>query len=84
MTGISQPYLHKIFKNKFNMSTKQYIIIIQSKIIRAKELLVKTDMSTTEIANSVGYGDILSFSKAFSVNEKMSSPKYRLYGRRDK
>lgn len=77
LVGISQPYLHKIFKNKFNMSTKDYII--WHKINRAKELIIETEMSITEIANSVGYSDVLSFSKAFFSKEKMSPKKYRYH-----
>ena len=76
LTGVSQPYLYKIFKDKFNMSTKQYIT--RAKMDKAKELLIKTEMSITEIANSVGYSDVLSFSKAFSLNEKVSPGQYRL------
>ena len=77
LTGVSQPYLHKIFKSKFDISTKQYIT--KYKMTAAKKLLVKTDMSITEIANSVGYSDVLSFSKAFSAIEKLSPQKYRLF-----
>lgn len=76
LTGVSQPYLYKIFKNKFNMSTKEYIV--WHKIKRAKELLVETDISITEIANSVGYSDVLTFSKFFFSKEKVSPKKYRM------
>ncbi len=75
LVGVSQPYLYKIFKNNFNMSTKEYIT--WHKINRAKKLLVETDMLITEIANSVGYNDVLAFSKAFSSKEKVSPQKYR-------
>lgn len=82
LIGVSQPYLYKIFMDKFNMSTKQYIT--QSRLNKAKELLNETNMSVTEIANSVGYSDILAFSKAFSHNEKMSPMKYRARGNNKK
>lgn len=75
LVGVSQPYLYKIFKNKFNMSTKEYIIWY--KMNHAKKLLIETDMSITEIANSLGYGDVLAFSKAFSAKEKVSPQKFR-------
>ena len=80
LVGVSQPYLYKIFKNKFNMSIKEYITCY--KINRAKKLLVETNMLITEIANSVGYGDVLAFSKAFSAKEKVSPQKYRLHSRK--
>lgn len=76
LVGISQPYLYKIFKNKFGVSTKEYILY--SKIKLAKTLLIETDMLITEIANSVGYNDILVFSKAFSAKEKISPQKFRV------
>lgn len=80
LVGVSQPYLYKIFKNKFNMSIKEYITYY--KINRAKKLLVETNMLITEIANSVGYSDVLAFSKAFSSKEKVSPQKYRLLTRK--
>lgn len=73
--GISQSYLYKLFSNKFSMSAKQYIT--RYKINCAKTMLVETDMTITQIANSVGYSDSLSFSKAFSLKEKISPQKYR-------
>ncbi|MBQ8525672.1 MAG: AraC family transcriptional regulator [Clostridia bacterium] len=80
LVGVSQPYLYKIFKSKFNISTKDYIT--WCKINRAKELLVETEMSITEIANSIGYSDVLAFSKTFSSKEKVSPKKYRLIVRK--
>ena len=58
------------------MSTKEYITWYKMK--KAKELLIETSMSITEIANSVGYNDILAFSKIFTSKEKISPQKYRL------
>lgn len=77
LLGISAPYLYKIFSKRFNMSLKQYII--WQKINHAKKMLLETNMSITQIANSAGYNDVLSFSKAFSRNEKMSPKKYRTH-----
>lgn len=76
LIGVSQPYLYKIFRKKFDMSPKQYLT--KHKMNYAKKLLAGTDMTVTEIANSVGYGDILAFSKAFSSGENISPKKYRL------
>ncbi len=75
LVGVSQPYLHKMFSNEFNISTKEYITL--HKINRAKKLLVETDMSITEIASFVGYSDVLVFSKVFFSKEKISPQKYR-------
>ena len=50
---------------------------------KAKELLIETNMSITEIANSVGYSDVLAFSKALSSRENMSPQKYRQLMKKD-
>ena len=74
--GISQTYLHKIFKEKFSVSTKQYIN--EYKIHKAKKLLIETDLSVTQIASSVGFCDVLSFSKFFSKNVGISPQNFRI------
>lgn len=61
--GISQPYLYRIFMSKCGLSPKQYIN--QCKLKEAIRLLCEENMSVTETANSVGYGDVLAFSKFF-------------------
>ncbi len=73
--GISQPYLYKLFKARFGMSAQQFIMM--QKIEFAQNLLVNSDMSITEVANSVGYQDLLAFSRMFSVKNKISPKKYR-------
>ncbi len=75
LIGISQPYLYKLFMKEFNMSPKQYIMKI--KLDTAKNMLASTDMTITEIANSVGYDDVLTFSRVFSSKEHTSPTKYR-------
>lgn len=74
--GVSQPYLYKIFSKAFGMSPKQYII--DSKLKVAKSMLKETDMSVTEIAYSVGYPDVLTFSRVFKSKEKISPQNYRI------
>jgi len=73
--GVSQPYLYKIFKTATGMSPKQYII--NSKLELAKNMLLNTDMTITEIANSVGYEDVLAFSRMFASKEKLSPRSWR-------
>lgn len=76
LTGVSQAYLHKIFSKSLGLSPKQYII--NSKISLAKSLLENTHMTVTEIAYSVGYPDVLSFSRIFSSKENVSPMNYRI------
>lgn len=74
--GVSQPYLYKVFKNRCNMSPKEYINNL--KISKAAELLKNTSLNISEIAYSVGYEDPLSFSKFFKNKTGFSPKNYRL------
>lgn len=73
--GVTQPYLFKIFKERFCVSPKQYIL--EQKLKRAQALLLETDLSVTHIANSVGFQDVLSFSKCFKLKTGRSPQNYR-------
>ena len=73
--GVSQPYLHKIFTNHFGVSPKQYITKL--KLDMSKSMLANSHTSITEIATSVGFPDVLTFSRFFSSKEKISPTKYR-------
>ncbi len=74
--GISQPYLFGIFRKRFSLSPKQYIL--EQKIELSKKLLAETDASVSSIANSVGYSDALSFSKLFKAKVGLSPQGYRV------
>ncbi len=73
--GISQPYLYKIFMQKFKKSPKQYIQ--DFKVKNAKKLLQNTKMSITQIAGSLGFTDVLTFSKFFALKIGISPQNYR-------
>ncbi len=73
--GISQTYLHRIFKETFGISTKQYIN--NYRLSESKKLLLETELSITQVANSVGFCDVLTFSKFFSKNVGISPQNYR-------
>lgn len=75
LIGISQSYLYKLFKQKFNISPKQYIM--RTKLNCAKDMLSATNMSVTEIAEAVGYESVLAFSKIFSRKEGVSPQSFR-------
>jgi AraC family transcriptional regulator of arabinose operon len=64
-----------LVNKKYNTSLKQYVI--DRKLNIAKKMLNKTDMSITQIANSLGYNDPLAFSKLFSLNIGVSPRKYK-------
>ena len=73
--GVSQPYLFKLFKTKFQMSPKEYIL--KQKLNQAQLLLEETSLTVTLIANSVGFQDVLSFSKFFKARTGLSPQNYR-------
>ena len=73
--GVSQPYLFRLFKTKFHISPKEYILM--QKLNRAKLLLKETPLTITHVANSVGFQDVLSFSKFFKSKTGLSPQNYR-------
>ena len=77
--GVGQSYLFRIFKARFQKSPKQYIL--EQKLIYAQTLLQETDISITHIAYSVGFPDVLSFSKCFRGKLGVSPQNYRRQSR---
>ncbi len=75
LLGVTQPYLYKIFFNRFGIGPKAYII--SRKMQRAKRMLRETALTVTQISNSLGYSDPLTFSKAFKASEGISPDTYR-------
>lgn len=74
--GVSQPYLFKVFKAYKGKSPKEYII--EYKITKAKQLILETNMSITDVSKNVGYDDSLAFSKIFAHYEGVSPRSYRV------
>ncbi|MBR6680313.1 MAG: AraC family transcriptional regulator [Clostridia bacterium] len=72
---VSAHYLSNIFKREMGFSPQNYIVGVRIK--RAKELLAIENLSITDIANSVGYADVLAFSKIFRKNVGVSPSVYR-------
>ena len=75
LVGVSSTYLYRIFNQRFGKAPKVYITDV--KLGTARKLLTQTELSMTEIANSIGFPDVLSFSKAFSKKFGMSPSAYR-------
>lgn len=72
---ISKYHLCRQFKQAFGVSPIQYHL--DSRISRAKELLVTTNLSIGTIAETVGFQSIYSFSRAFKKRENVSPSVYR-------
>ena len=72
--GFERKYFSRIFTEKTGISPIRYII--NTRMNAAAELLKNTDLSVSEIAYSVGYNDLPTFSKAFKRIYKTSPVQY--------
>lgn len=61
--NINRTYLCKIFKNYMGISPSQYILNL--KMEYAKEFLKNPKLRVSDVARSVGYEDLFTFSKAY-------------------
>jgi len=78
---VTQPYLFQLFKVRFGKSPKQYIL--EQKLAQARMLLDNTNLSVTHIANSVGFPDVLSFSRCFKSKLGISPQNYRVASKKN-
>lgn len=68
-------YYQRLFKKKYSVTPHDYLI--RHRIEKAKELMVYTPMSLSEIGRVIGYKQMSSFSKVFKNKEGMSPRDYR-------
>lgn len=68
-------YLSRRFKKETGKSIVEFIV--EEKIIMAKQLLVTTNMSVSDIALCVGYSNFSYFSKIFKHGVQMNPIQYR-------
>ena len=73
--GFSSAYLTKIFKRYAGMTPVRFLTNIR--ISNARRLLDTTDLTVSQIGESVGYNDQFHFSKTFSKITGMSPMAYR-------
>ena len=73
--SLNTSYFSRIFSEQIGRSPKQYLL--NKRIERAKELLIETNASIFDIANSVGYDDQLYFSRVFKKKTTLSPIEYR-------
>lgn len=68
---LSKEYLSKAFKTKYNKNLMNYVL--ELRMLKAKEMLEDNDISIKNIAESVGYDDLIHFYHVFK-NYYGSSP----------
>ena len=73
--GISDRYLYNLFIKHEGIAPKKYMNMIRLK--NAKALLESGDYTITEISESVGFSDVMSFSSFFSKHEGISPTDYK-------
>lgn len=73
--NINKYYLSHIFNEQYGISITNYIISMR--ITRAKQYLRFSDMTTTEIANRVGYEDVNYFIRMFKKVENITPGEYK-------
>ncbi|MCA0753441.1 AraC family transcriptional regulator [Paenibacillus sp. N4] len=75
MAGHNRTYFSTKFTNTFGMPPAEYIYKVRMN--RAKELLIGEEASITEVAFSLGYPNLYTFSRAFTKYFAMSPSEYR-------
>lgn len=78
--GISQYYMCHLFKKITGITITDYRN--ELKILKAKDMLVNSDESLTNIAQKCGFGSSSYFSKIFTRSEKISPSRYRQFLKR--
>ncbi|WP_040717056.1 helix-turn-helix transcriptional regulator [Paenibacillus daejeonensis] len=73
--GVSRGHFTKRFTASYGLPPVQYLQ--QLRLVRAQHLLAHTDSKLAEIAHSVGYPDLFSFSKAFKKHHGLPPGVYR-------
>ncbi|MDP4118763.1 MAG: AraC family transcriptional regulator [Bacillota bacterium] len=72
---IDRKYFCAIFKGETGISPIQYILSL--KVSKASQLLIDTSFSIGEIARSVGYDDLFTFSRMFHQQTGVSPSQFR-------
>lgn len=73
--GINRSYLTSNFKKATGYSPQEYLVLLR--MDKAASMLKNTDMSISDVAASVGYGDQLAFSKIFKQYYGVSPRTFR-------
>jgi AraC family transcriptional regulator len=77
--GLSQYHFNRAFKRTVGVSPHRYLLL--RRLERAKELLLRTNLSVTSIATRIGYADHSQLGRLFRNEVGMSATEYRRKGR---
>lgn len=73
--SLSRPYMSKLFSRAYGIPPHEYLT--RYRVSSAKNLLVTTSLSVTEIAERTGFRDLFSFSRIFRRMTGISPTEYR-------
>jgi YesN/AraC family two-component response regulator len=77
LVHVSPSRVRHVFKEVTGVGFKEYVT--QVRVAEAKRLLVSTDLSVAEVAQSVSYTNLSQFYKVFDRATSMSPAEYRRY-----
>lgn len=75
VASVHRSHFYNEFFQLLGISPRQYIINLRME--RASEMLIKTDLNITEVSLSTGYSDLYSFSRAFYNYYGLSPSSFR-------
>ena len=78
--GVNRSYLYTLFKNKLQLSPKEFLT--KFRISRAREQLILTEESVENIAVACGYHSTLVFTKNFKQETGMTPTEFRKTNRK--
>lgn len=71
---VSQVYFRKIFKSRFGIAPKEYMI--QKRLEYAQQLLLSGQFSVSQVATLCGYAEVCHFSREFTARFGVSPNKF--------
>ncbi len=80
LLNVGYHWLRRAFKDETGLSINQYIL--QLRIIRGKQLLLRTDMTLAEIAADAGFSDANYFSRMFKEKTDSAPGEWRKHHER--
>ena len=78
--GLSPSHFRRLFAAQFGCCPRTYLR--RARIMRAKQLLIGSPMTLSQVAPQCGFATVHSFSRAFHATEGMPPSLYRRRGRR--
>ena len=72
--GISEVYLRKLFSRHYSVTPKQYIL--NTRICKAKQMLISTPFNVTTIALECGFSSVYHFCRAFKQQTGLTPTQY--------